>query len=104
MKYWRILILSIALTTITCSQVKDYYWYAPADIAIQTKELAKQNIPYKPFYIIYQNDTLSITQISQTSTPKYDTHPQLIGIGVVERYEVTTKAIYIHLKQFRRYK
>ena len=105
MKYFKVLILLCALITISCAQVR-HFWYSANDEAVMNKynaDRGHKNYKPTPMFIIANADTIKISQGSDTKDKHpFDTHPDYIGYGTVDYIEFTDIALYIHLKNFRR--
>jgi hypothetical protein len=79
-----------------------YYYYSTAEEKSIIEECKAKKTKYVPIKLIVQSDTLTVTQIAEANKPvkKVSDQIRFIGSGEWEFYEMTDRAVYIHLKSF----
>jgi len=79
-----------------------YYYFSQQDVTELKADLEKQGMTYRATFIIMDKDTLQVTQITEKDQPYRSTNPVLICLGVPEKNDYTTNAVYIHFKKFKK--
>jgi hypothetical protein len=79
-----------------------YYYFSQQDITEMKADLEKQGMTYRATFIILDKDTLQVTQITEKDQPYRNTNPVLVCVGIPEKNDYTTEAVYIHFKKFKK--
>jgi len=101
------LFIPLIVSTISLAQENKYFFYSQQDIEKEKQEVQDSigKYTYLPIYIIYQKDTIEVTQINDKDKPLRNNNDiQNIGYGITDYWELNVKSgkpIYIHLIYFR---
>ena len=102
-----LLFVSALLFGIISSQAKDkdkyfYYFFSPQDVTEIKSDLEKQGMTYKPMFVIMDNDTVQVTQITEKDKPYRNTNPILLCMGIPDKNDYTPDGVFIHFKKFKK--